>query len=223
MRKLVYLSLQNNVAQRVVSLWRPKLYRTDDTVGSGGGVAHAGAAACSRRERPRAGQTGPEVGILAPGRAIPGPRRGSVGCAVSGQVSGRPVRAGKLKNWKSDKLTPRPATRVTRIPGFHVLTCPQMHGPGAGNSERLFSGAESTFPGHRKHCLCSVPVKRLSANAICHSRESCEGQGLSAAFLSDNRSSDIQCLAYYLNYLQHQALWPRKIICHRLRRPSAAS
>jgi len=66
MRKLVYLSLQNNVAQRVVSLWRPKLYRTDDTVGSGGGVAHAGAAACSRRERPRAGQTGPEVGILAP-------------------------------------------------------------------------------------------------------------------------------------------------------------
>ena len=55
MRKLVYLSLQNNVAQRVVILWGPKLYRTDDTVGAGGGVAHAGAGSMLMPRTPESG------------------------------------------------------------------------------------------------------------------------------------------------------------------------
>jgi hypothetical protein len=71
MRKLVCLSLQNNEAQRVESLWRPNRHRTDDPGGAGGGVAHAGAGACSCRDRPRAGQTGTQWGTLAidPGNA----------------------------------------------------------------------------------------------------------------------------------------------------------
>ena len=156
MRKLVYLSLQNNEAQRVVSLWRPKLYRTDDTVGSGGRVSHAGTRVCPCRERPRAGQSGPEVGTL---DADPGNAVVMASVTVQGQIFTGRVRGGKLKTWKSEKLTSRPAPQLARIPEFQVfrispdLSHPKScrmspHGVGSGN---VLNNAELPFPGQRKH------------------------------------------------------------------------
>ena len=48
---------------------------------------------------------------------------GGRGGVMSGELRRRQIfttsiRAGKLKNWKSEKLTSRPATRPTRIPDF---------------------------------------------------------------------------------------------------------
>jgi hypothetical protein len=47
-----------------------------------------------------------------------GPVGGGVGCVVTGQVSGHHTRGGKLKNWKSEKLTPGLPTWPARISGF---------------------------------------------------------------------------------------------------------
>ena len=43
---------------------------------------------------------------------------GMPGVPGRGQIFTAPIRAGKLKNWKSEKLTSSPATRHSRISGF---------------------------------------------------------------------------------------------------------
>jgi hypothetical protein len=44
---------------------------------------------------------------------------GMSGATGRGQIFTAPIRAGKLKNWKSEKLTSRQATQHSRISGFH--------------------------------------------------------------------------------------------------------
>jgi len=57
------ISLEDDEAQRVVILWRPNLSRTDDSAARGVRGGADGTGACSRRNLPRTGQTGAEVGI----------------------------------------------------------------------------------------------------------------------------------------------------------------
>ena len=66
-------------------------------------AASAGRAPCSRGRR--GDDSGPD----------PGRHRGGVGAGF------RPAQSG-AGNWKSEKLTSRPATRPTRISGFQVFT-----------------------------------------------------------------------------------------------------
>jgi hypothetical protein len=58
-------------------------------------------------------------GVPARSRMSPGARGvGMSGAPGRGQIFPASKAAGKLKNWKSEKLTSRPVTRPTRISGF---------------------------------------------------------------------------------------------------------
>jgi len=129
-----------------------------------------------RREQPRAGQSGPEVDILAPDARSRG--GGCRGRRV-GQNFTTPNRAGKLKNWKSEKLNADRTRQDSRIPGFQNcrFSLAQMHGPGAGEAA-IPNGnnrAEQTIPGHRKLSRCRDHGRRLSANS-CPTWTTSEGQ-----------------------------------------------
>ena len=100
-----------------------------------------------RREQPRAGQSGPEVDILAPDARSRG--GGCRGRRV-GQNFTTPNRAGKLKNWKSEKLNADRTRQDSRIAGFHSPRC-TIPGPGRGAIPNGSFRVEQTFPGHRKH------------------------------------------------------------------------
>jgi hypothetical protein len=62
-----------------------------------------------------------------------------------------PIRAGKLKNWKSEKLTSRQATGSTRISGFQDFRFSLTPVPGRRVVLNDDFGGELPFPGHRKH------------------------------------------------------------------------
>ena len=92
--------------------------------------------------------------------SLPGPQMRSrhrgrddvgLGCVGSGQDFDVAIRAGKLK-----KLTPRPATRATRISDFQDFTravAPEIlpNEPGRGGAGNVLNNAELPFPGQRKH------------------------------------------------------------------------
>jgi hypothetical protein len=85
---------------------------------------------------PRVGQSGPEVGILTPDTRSRG-GEGMSGAPCRCQIFTMPIRAGKLKNWKSEKLIACPRSQFARISGFQVFTrtaAPEILpiGPGRG-------------------------------------------------------------------------------------------
>jgi hypothetical protein len=121
------------------------------------------------RKRPRACHSGQEVGDPMLGSGA-GRRR----CRVRRVGAGQDLRVptGKLKNWKSEKLTSRPAKLARqdfRISGFHPSTCrPKICrlGPvGGWGGESPECSPNLPFPGYQgtsgMYCKQSFPCRAL--------------------------------------------------------------